>query len=144
MRKLARLRGTRGQALAEFALVVPLLLLVLFALLDLGRVVYASNALAEAAREGARYGSVQARSANDIAGIQTYTVGQVSGVAGVTATATCVRPGDVVMACAPFDTLQVTTTANLQMITPILGQLMSGMGLNPFPISATAQVTVNN
>jgi Flp pilus assembly protein TadG len=55
---LARRRadGTRGrgQALVEFALVIPIFLLVLVALFDLGRAVFAWNTLTNATREGAR------------------------------------------------------------------------------------------
>jgi Flp pilus assembly protein TadG len=47
-------RSTRGQGLVEFALVIPLFLLVLIAIFDLGRAVFAYNTLTNAAREGAR------------------------------------------------------------------------------------------
>ena len=46
----------RGQDLVEFALVLPVLLLIVIGVLDLGRVFFASIALANIAREGARYG----------------------------------------------------------------------------------------
>jgi Flp pilus assembly protein TadG len=138
-----RERG-RGQALVEFSLVFPLMLLLVFGLIDLGRLVYTNNALSEAAREGARYGSVQARSATDIAGIEAYTVSRVAGIGGVTATATCIRPGTVVLACAPNDTLEVEAQVSVGMITPVIGQLMSAAGLNPFGLRSTASVLVNN
>jgi Flp pilus assembly protein TadG len=44
----------RGQALVEFALVIPLFLLLLVALFDVGRAVFSYNTLTNAAREGAR------------------------------------------------------------------------------------------
>lgn len=53
-------RASRGQSLVEFALVVPLFLLMLFGLVDMGRLVYANSTLSQAAREGARVASVQA------------------------------------------------------------------------------------
>jgi Flp pilus assembly protein TadG len=49
-----RNRSRRGQALVEFALVIPIFLLVLVAIFDLGRAVFAYNTLTNAAREGAR------------------------------------------------------------------------------------------
>lgn len=52
--RLRRNRHGRGQALVEFALVIPIFLLVLIALFDLGRAVFAYNTLTNAAREGAR------------------------------------------------------------------------------------------
>ena len=45
---------SRGQALVEFALVIPIFLLFLVALFDVGRAVFAYNTLTNAAREGAR------------------------------------------------------------------------------------------
>jgi Flp pilus assembly protein TadG len=49
-----RRRSSRGQGLVEFALVIPIFLLVLVAIFDLGRAVFAYNTLTNAAREGAR------------------------------------------------------------------------------------------
>lgn len=46
----------RGQELAEFAIIVPLLLLIAFGVLDLGRALYAVISITNVAREGARYG----------------------------------------------------------------------------------------
>jgi Flp pilus assembly protein TadG len=50
--------GERGQSLVEFAITLPLLLLVVTGLVDLGRAVWQSNTLAYAAREGTRYAIV--------------------------------------------------------------------------------------
>src|SRR4051812_28489854 len=44
----------RGQALVEFALVIPLFLLLLFGIVDAGRLVFTYNAVSNAARDGAR------------------------------------------------------------------------------------------
>jgi hypothetical protein len=45
---------TRGQALVEFALVLPILILILMGLFDFGRAVFAYNSLSNSARDGAR------------------------------------------------------------------------------------------
>jgi Flp pilus assembly protein TadG len=55
-----RRSGERGQGLAELALVSPLFFVMVFAVIDLGRVVWANDIAASAAREGARYASVHA------------------------------------------------------------------------------------
>jgi hypothetical protein len=55
--KLLRARS-RGQSLVEFSLVIPLFLAMLFAMLDIGRVIWANDSLTNAAREGARYAIV--------------------------------------------------------------------------------------
>ena len=43
-----------GQSLVEFALIIPLILLLFFGAVDVGRAVFAYNTLAQAAREGNR------------------------------------------------------------------------------------------
>ena len=50
----------RGQALVEFALVVPVFLILLFGIIDVARLVFESATLSQAAREGARVGAVEA------------------------------------------------------------------------------------
>src|SRR5262245_66007510 len=51
-------RRARGQGLTEFALVIPVFLLIVVALFDLGRAVFSYNTLTNAAREGARFAIV--------------------------------------------------------------------------------------
>ena len=46
--------STRGQSLAEFALVLPIFLILVLTLFDLGRAVFVYNGLTNAVREGAR------------------------------------------------------------------------------------------
>jgi hypothetical protein len=48
----------RGAAAVEFALVLPVLLLILFAIIDFGRLLNAQITLSQAAREGARLGAL--------------------------------------------------------------------------------------
>ncbi len=50
----------RGQSLVEFALVLPLFLLLVFGLIDMGRFVYLNSTLSQAAREATRVASVEA------------------------------------------------------------------------------------
>ena len=71
MRRRGR-EGSRGQALTEVAMVAPLFFLMVFGTIDIGRVVWANDAVANAAREGARYASVHAGSVNpDFGGLTT-------------------------------------------------------------------------
>jgi Flp pilus assembly protein TadG len=53
--------GKRGQALVEFALTIPIVLLMFMILVDFGRVIFAQNAINQDAREAARAGAVPAR-----------------------------------------------------------------------------------
>jgi Flp pilus assembly protein TadG len=48
------LRDDHGQSLVEFALTLPMLLVVMFMITEFGRALYQYNVLAQATREGAR------------------------------------------------------------------------------------------
>ena len=50
----------RGQTLVEFALILPIFLLLLFGLIDMGRFVYMHTTLSQATREAARLVSTEA------------------------------------------------------------------------------------
>jgi len=57
--KTSRSRGrARGQALVEFALVVPFFFLLLFGIIEAGRFIFYYETLSNATREGARYAIV--------------------------------------------------------------------------------------
>jgi Flp pilus assembly protein TadG len=55
MKKLQGFRGEEGTSVVEFALVAPVLFLVLVGILDLGRAVNAYVTVSNAAREGSHY-----------------------------------------------------------------------------------------
>lgn len=76
---MTRLGGQRSQALIEFALVSPVLLLLLFGTIDIGRAVFYYDTLNHAAREGAR---VAARASNQLptnADVLNVVTGQMVG-----------------------------------------------------------------
>lgn len=76
-----RAERSGGQSVAEFALVLPVFLMLVFAILDMGRVVWGTVELGNAAREGARYASVH--------GGGQVTVCQTGPNLGTTAPAGC-------------------------------------------------------
>lgn len=57
-------RDDRGQALVEFALILPVLLVLILGLLDVARAVWQENSLAFAAREATRYAITHGSAAN--------------------------------------------------------------------------------
>ncbi len=73
MRRGLNLRKENGQALVEFALVAPLLFLILFGIVQFGIAYKNSLALTDAVRAGARKASVS-RQAPDPAGAATSAV----------------------------------------------------------------------
>src|SRR5262245_23877242 len=81
-----------AQGLVEFALVLPILLLVLFGIIDMGWIAFNFSQLYNGVREGVRYGSVKGFNPavtqyTDCAGIRAALVRQ-AGFSGIQATTT--------------------------------------------------------
>lgn len=87
-------RSERGQALVEFALVLPLLCLVLFAITGFGLLFYKYIDLTSATRDGARKATVSRENLNAPAAIRTAIANATSGVddANTTVTITPAQP----------------------------------------------------
>jgi len=66
-------RTVRGQSLVEFALIVSVVSLMLLGLLDVGRAFHAYIVITNAAREGARYGTMHPE---DGTGIRTRAISE--------------------------------------------------------------------
>lgn len=72
--------GQRSQALAEFSLVAPVLLLLIFGIVDLGRAVFLYNTIQHAAREGAREALAASPTLPTNASVLAQVRGQMQGV----------------------------------------------------------------
>lgn len=108
--------GQRGSSLVEMALTLPVILLVLLVTLDLGRAVYAQNVISNAAREGARYGSI---APGDTQGIQTKTQNHIVGLD---------MNAVIVTVSQNATTVTVTVDYQFQAVTPLAGSLLGPGG----------------
>ena len=75
-----RRRGQESQALIEFALISPLLLLLIFGIIDIGRAIFYYDTLNHAAREGARAAVASAAPLPTDASVLAVVIAQVIGV----------------------------------------------------------------
>jgi hypothetical protein len=91
-------RGQRSQALIEFALVSPVLLLLLFGIIDLGRAIFYYDTLKHAASEGARTAVRASNALPTNADVLNAVRGQMQ---GVPVTAPC--PQGPVTSAVPAD-----------------------------------------
>lgn len=64
--------GEQGATLVEFALVIPILLLILFGIAEVGRFLAVKEAVNTASREAARYGSVTGLSPTAVPPVPRY------------------------------------------------------------------------
>jgi Flp pilus assembly protein TadG len=89
--------GQRSQALIEFALISPVLLLLLFGIVDIGRAVFFYDTLSHAAREGARTAAIASTTLPTNAAVLATVTTQLIGAA---VTAPCPQ-GPVTTATPP-------------------------------------------
>lgn len=82
-----RARSLRGDAALELACLTSLMLLMLLAAVEFGRLFYLSQTLADAARAGVEYGAQSLITAADTNGMQQTAVNDAKNASGVTATA---------------------------------------------------------
>jgi Flp pilus assembly protein TadG len=102
----------RGAAAVEFALLLPLLLLLVFGIIDFGRALNAQITITQAAREGARLGALGVASATIVTKTKAAAVG-LSPVPTVVPGTAC-----PVGAAAGVDAT-VTVTYTFSYITPV-------------------------
>jgi Flp pilus assembly protein TadG len=132
----SRRSDARGQSLVEFALVLPIFILVLMGLFDLGRGVYAYNTLSNASREAARVAIVN----QTPAAIQAEAVKQAVGLGITGADVTITYAANGTPCASPYGLsciASVTVTYQFTAATPVIGQIVG-----PFPISGTTEMVV--
>ena len=119
---IIRTRTTRrrGQALVEFALIAPILILLIMGIVEFGRIFSAQQTVTNASREGARTGILPNSSTTDV----SNTVSSFMSTAGLTATptVTCTNVGPTVQSGAPTS---VTVSYTLPILT---GTIIPGIG----------------
>ena len=133
MRKL----NERGAAAAEFALLLPVLLMILFGIIEFGMIMYGREVVTNAAREGARAGIVQ--------GPPKRTEGEIIAIANTYLTATGINPTDVTFTVAGEglvnpNTLTVTATYLYWFLIPYIPTVV---GI-PDPLTITAQTVMRH
>ncbi|CAN5199047.1 hypothetical protein BH23CHL9_BH23CHL9_04050 [soil metagenome] len=121
-----------GQSLVEFALVLPVLLIVVVGLFDFGRAIYASNAIGNAARVATRVAIVD----QDEARIKQTAVNEAPGAglqqSGVVVTYSCT---DRIEVC--FATVAVTT--GYAPATPLIEALVG-----PITLTASSEMPIEH
>jgi Flp pilus assembly protein TadG len=137
-RRSRALASTRGNTLTEFAFVFPLLVVVIFGLIDFGRALYTYHFVSDAAREASRWASVRGKQCDkslsgceaDPVAIQNYVAGIVppgidSSPQALSVAAAWVVPPGKVGTCNAFPNnpgcaVQVIVTYNFKFILPFL------------------------
>jgi Flp pilus assembly protein TadG len=134
-----------GQSLVEFALAVPVLLLILLGLADFGRAFYYTTAIANAARAGAEYAAKNAGAGATQATIYNKVCNETGFVAYVPPPGAPTCPGmSVAVAPSPpvagGDVVEVTVTYDFNLFSAYLVSRI--VGDNRIPLRAQATFPV--
>jgi Flp pilus assembly protein TadG len=119
----------RGAAAVELALLLPVLLLVVFGLIDLGRALNAQITLTQAAREGARLAALSESN------VVSRTQAAATGLSGVTVTVTACPSGS-----GPTSDATVQVSYPFTFVTPV-GALAKLFGSTTLGSSLTLTAT---
>ncbi len=104
--------------MAEFAVILPLLVMFVVGIADFGRYAYASIEVANAALAGARYGAQNSITACDKAGMVAAATADAANIAGMTVTASGNSTNCSANAlCACSNNLQTLAACNSSAIT---------------------------
>jgi Flp pilus assembly protein TadG len=132
-----RSRRWSGQSLVEFALIFPILIILLIAIFDLGRLVFAYNDITNAARQGARTAIIN--QGGTAAQDRVIQMGTSLGL----------QPADVDITYIEFDGSACPTPKTLACqavvtvrfawspITPVIGNIVG-----PMTVTATSQLPI--
>ena len=126
--KQQAVKRQKGQDLVEYALALPIVMLFLMGILDLGRVVYVYSALHNSVRDGARFGIINP---TDAFGIETVVRDRSVGLDPAELTVSVVQPD--------LQTIQVRATYQFTAVTPIVGTLV---GSNQWVVGSQATMRV--
>lgn len=132
--RIGAVTGDRGAAAVEFALLLPVLLLILFGIVDFGRAFNAQIVLTQAAREGVRAYALTGNTSDGNARTQEAIQGTTLQGPGVSTTMT---------ACTTGSPTTLTATTQFTYMTPVSG-LMNLFGASSLtnPITLTSKATM--
>lgn len=137
-------RTCAGQAMIEFALMLPALAVVLMGVIDLGRAYYAYTTIVNAGREGARYGAAHPpkycanQSSDGVEAIVRHTVGEAVDSSGLNPSRLSVNVVCPTGSNAYGNPIMVETSYQFQMTT--IGLLGGG----PIGLYSSTQMQIFN
>ncbi len=112
-----RMKSQKGQSMVEVALAMPLLILILAGILDLGRAYFTFITLSDAAAEGAAYAAVHPTSTTRII---ERAADSSNGLVVLEPDMVNIISGDT----SPGNPITVTVTFEYQLLTPIMSSFV--------------------
>lgn len=137
--KRIKLRGERGGAAVEFAIIASLFLIVVFAIIEFGVLIFDYQVLTNASREGARAGIVNRRppvyNSAIMAKVDIYSKAHLVTFGPPNSPRTDVSPSEATRTLAPFGTeMLVTVEYDFDFL------VLSLVGLGPITLTAETRM----
>ncbi len=123
-------RAERGQALVEFALLLPLIIVMFFGIIQFGLLFGGQIALVNAVREAARYASTSPVNSNPTSQITNAVAGGVPGYTGtaIVAYSYCYYANPAISATPTYSArIHVDVTYGHPLFIPLVGRLVDGI-----------------
>jgi Flp pilus assembly protein TadG len=143
LRKIQILLERRGEGLVEFALVLPMGLLLMFAVIDLGRYYFVRETLEHAVRQAGRY-AITGQSSPPLNRVNSIAAVASNSAAGLDTTAIVISSSAVGSgiwtnnwAGAPGDNVKISLTTTIGFFTPGIGRYFGASQSNTFTVSVT-------
>jgi Flp pilus assembly protein TadG len=133
------MRSEKGQAAVEFALVLPILLMLIFGIIDFGRILYTKNALTSLSQESARHMSIYYVSDGTNGTVLSTYVSAHPGTLATTAFKKSDNSSGIQISPTTITTgseVNVTLTYKIYYITPFVN-MIPGL-TNPFYITSSS------
>jgi Flp pilus assembly protein TadG len=136
-------RSKSGQAMIEFAMVAPLFFLLVFGIIDFGRLFFTQMTLQHALREAGRFAvtgrHLQDSNGQDITRVNSIIQTARNAAAGLDVNSISISStqGGSNSAGGPGDTVTVALTTSLRLITPLIGRYVGNNGLYTFSVRTT-------
>ena len=114
---LKKLINEKGQAMVEFAIILPILMVLVFGIIDFGWLYYNQSALNNSAREGVRFAVVNTTPADRLTLIENkVNAVSPSSIKPLVCTTTYSNSSNNLLG-----DVTVTLTANVKVLTPLFG-----------------------
>lgn len=145
---------TRGQGIVEFALVLPMLLLLIFGIIEAGRLLWLYSAVLSSSREAARYGSASGELSGslryyaDCDGIRDAAM-RIGRFAGISSTDVSISYDHGPASSSPFAICPIPAGEQISLADRVVVQVVSNWqpllplaNFGPVPISAITRRTI--
>lgn len=125
-------KSEKGQAMVEFALILPVLFLIIGGIIDFGWIFHHQSIANNACREGARYASIHSSNPdyND-----TKTINLVKSYFSDFG-----ENGNVSVSLEPNNVISVSVSYNVDILTPFTPLIIDGDGDGKYTVSAQTKM----